>query len=116
MTNKEKSFKKNWKKKDEICPTCHQVTNVARGLTKQNIGKLFKKPTFQEMIIFILIILALLGALSYQLEIQQYQNIIRDPQELCDLYYQNLLHGNFGDMENINFSNNQNIITIPSQK
>ena len=90
-----RSIKGNWNKVDEVCPNCNQVTKVATGLTKQNVKKLFRKPTLNDIIIFVLLILTLVGAYSYQSEVQQYKDIIRDPQELCTVYYDSIAHGNF---------------------
>ena len=86
-----------WNQKDEVCPTCGRVTKEARGLTKQNLLKLFRRPTIQDWVILAMMVLIILAAFSYQSEIKQYKEIIRNPQELCSLYYQNILHGNFGE-------------------
>ena len=102
-----KTFKQKWNKIDEVCPHCGQVTKVNRGLTKQNINKLFRKPTIQDWIIFIMLVLALLGALAYQNEVQQYKEMIKNPQELCQIYYESILRGNFGNINVFNISNSE---------
>jgi len=97
-----KTFKQKWNEVDEVCPTCNQVTKVNRGLTKQNLKKMFRKPTLQDWIIFIMLILTLFMAWTYQNEVQQYKEIIRNPQELCQVYYESIIMGNF---DNLNASN-----------
>ena len=54
-----KTLKQKWNEVDETCPTCNQVTKVNRGVTKQNIKKMFRKPSLQDAIIFIMLILAI---------------------------------------------------------
>jgi len=95
-----KTFKQKWNEVDKICPYCGQVTKVSRGLTKQNINKLFRKPTIQDWIIFIMLILALFGALAYQNEVQQYKKIIENPQELCQAYSKSILQEYLDDVNN----------------
>ncbi len=64
----------NWNKTDERCPTCNSVTKVVRGPNKQNIKKLFfTKPSIQDIMILILIVLTLLAALQYQKEVTYYK-------------------------------------------
>lgn len=106
-----KSFKQKWNEVDEVCSHCKQVTEINRGLTKQNLKKFFNKPTFQDWIIFAMLILALFGALSYQNEIQYYRNTFENPQELCQNYNQNII-GSYLDNINIQdikiIENNEN--------
>jgi len=108
-----KTFKQKWNETDEVCPSCGQVTKVNRGLTKQNINKLFRKPTFQDWVIFIMLVLVLFGALEYQNEVEQYKAIIKYPGELCRVYYESMLRGNFGD---INVSDIPNIRLIENDE
>jgi len=86
---------KNWNKKDELCPICGNVTKEQKGLTAQNIQKLFKKPSIQDWIILIMIILILFGAWAYNEDVKNYREVIANPQELCQIYYESILHGNF---------------------
>ena len=94
-----KTFKQKWNEVDEVCSTCGQVTKVNRGLTKQNFKKMFGRPTIQDCIILLMIILAILGALAYQNEVEQYKEIIRNPGELCNVYYESIMRGNFANLD-----------------
>jgi len=92
-----KTIKEKWEERDEVCQACGQVTKVNRGLTKQNVLKLFRRPTFQDLIILIMLMLTIFAYFAYQSEVAQYKEIIRHPQELCMVYYESILHGNFGE-------------------
>lgn len=94
-----KTFKSKWNEVDETCPTCGQVTKINRGLTKQNLKKMFGKPSLQDVIIFIMIILVLFGAWAYQNDVAQYKNIIANPQELCQIYYEEQTYGSSSNLE-----------------
>ena len=108
-----KTLKQKWNEVDETCPTCNQVTKVNRGLTKQNIKKMFRKPSLQDAIIFIMLILAIFGAWAYQNDISQYQVLIENPQELCQIYYESQTFGNpaneIFDPSNLNLTQNGKI-------
>ena len=95
----------NWDKRDEVCPTCGQVIKVHRGLTKQNLEKLFQKPTIQDLTILIILILSILGAYAYYTEVAQYKEIIRNPMDLCINYYENSLYENYLDVDEIALQN-----------
>ena len=86
--NVQKTFKQKWNEVDETCPSCGQVTKVNRGLTKQNLKKMFKKPSIQDIIILIMLALVLFGAWGYQNEVAQYKELVENPQELCQVYYE----------------------------
>lgn len=94
-----KSFKSKWEEKDVLCPLCNQVTKRNRGLSKQNMKNFFKKPALQDWIILLMILLTIFGAWAYTQEVAQYKEMIRDPQDLCTFYWQNLQHGNFEGRE-----------------
>jgi hypothetical protein len=95
--NNKKSFKEKWNSKDEICLTCGQVTKRNIGLTKQNVMSLFKKPTMQEWLIFLMLILVLSIAFTYQTEIQQCKSFMGNPEKF----------GYYYDNQRNPFSNNQ---------
>jgi len=90
-----KTFKSKWEETDEVCPLCKKVTKRCRGLTRQNMKNFLKKPTMQDWIILIMLLLTLLGAWAYDQEVGAYREVIRDPQEFCMFYWSNLQHGNF---------------------
>ena len=89
MTNK---IKENWNAKDEKCPACGHVINKAIGLNKQNLKKLcWSKPTLQDVIIFIMLIVFLIMAWSYNNEITQYKDMVNNPEEFCIRYYNDII-------------------------
>lgn len=100
-----KTFNQKWNETDEVCSQCGQVTKFNRGLTRQNMKKMFRKPSIQDWVILIMIVLALSGALAYQSEVQQYKEIIENPQELCQSYYQINLESNLGNVYSSNIPN-----------
>jgi len=108
-----KTFKKKWESKDETCFMCGQVTKFNRGLTKQNLGKMFKKPTPQDWIIFIILCLSLLGFLQYTSEVNYYEELFENVPKLCQKYQQGILD-NF--ISNSNEINNTNLINYPTIK
>lgn len=81
-----KTFKTKWNETDEVCPNCNQVTKINRGLTKQNMKKMFKKPTMQDWIIFIILFLALLGTWVYMSQLNTYKELWENPEEFCQDY------------------------------
>lgn len=90
MTN---MLKENWNNVDERCPNCNSITKEARGFNKQNLKKLcFSKPSSQDLIIVIMLILCLLMGFSYLREVKSYKEIIADPQEICSYYYYNSIY------------------------
>lgn len=107
-----KSFKSKWNSQDEVCPHCGQITKINRGLTKQNLLKLFKKPSIQDVIIFVMIVLILFGAWSYKVDIQSCQDTIKNPEVLCATYYQAISKGNFGTNISLDVDEFGNLIII----
>lgn len=64
---KKNIFKENWLKTDICCEKCGQVTERQRGMTKQNIKRLFSvKFTMEEVIWTLVIIMVLISAYAYQ--------------------------------------------------
>ena len=71
-------IKDNWEKVDEVCPHCNQVTKRQRGITKQNMKRLFSfKITSNEVVTTIMLILVILLAYAYKTETQQCRDWIR---------------------------------------
>ena len=109
--NVQRTFKQKWNEVDETCSTCGQVTEINRGLTKQNLKKMFGKPSLQDIIIFIMLALVLFGAWAYQNDVAQYQELIENPQELCQVYYEDQTFGGANnqifDPSNIELTQNE---------
>ncbi len=64
----------NWNAKDERCPECNSVIKQVRGLNKQNLKKLFfTKPSIQDIMILVLIVLTLLAYTQYTKEVTYYR-------------------------------------------
>ncbi len=109
--NVQRTFKQKWNEVDETCPSCGQVTEINRGLTKQNLKKMFGKPSLQDIIIFIMLALVLFGAWAYQNDVAQYQELIENPQELCQVYYEDQTFGGANnqifDPSNIELTQNE---------
>lgn len=112
--NKEKKIKKSfaekWEEKDIVCEKCGQITKINRGLTKQNIKKLFRKPDQRDIIIFILLALLLVTGFAYQKELDFHNNIIIHLGEICPIYLQSLVNGNFGNYSQSELGFNLTII------
>ena len=106
-----KTFKERWNEVDERCPTCNHVTKKIIGLNKQNLKKLFTKPTLQDTIVLIMLIGSLILTWSYYNDISQYKTIINNPDEFCIFYSNNLL---LKDTQEINI-NTINLDTLPNQ-
>ncbi len=100
-----KTFKEKWNETNEVCSHCGNITKENRGLTKQNVKKLFKKPNSTDIALFLIVLLTLAGAFMYISEVQSLREIIHNPNELCSLHYSNIVYGNFGNLSVINQSN-----------
>ena len=100
-----KTFKEKWHEKDICCPFCGQVTEPAKGLTKQNVLKLFRKPTAIDLILFIIITLTIFGAYAYRAEILYYKELIKHPQELCQINYQQQFNNPPKEVSNVTLTN-----------
>ena len=87
---KKPTFKEKWESKDETCNECNQVTKKNVGLTKQNLQKLFKKPTMQEWVLLLVIVLMILGGLTYKSEVQQCKHFMENPEMYGYFYDENL--------------------------
>ncbi len=86
-----KTFKERWNEVDIRCLTCNQVTKKVIGLNKQNLKRLFTKPTLQDTIVFIMLIACLILTWAYYNDISQYKAILDNPNEFCTTYSNNLL-------------------------
>lgn len=90
------NWKEKWNETDEIetCPVCNhtKVVKRARGITRQNIGRLFhSKWTADETIITFLLIMILVMAIFYKIDIRGARDFIKDfnenPEKYCEGYY-----------------------------
>lgn len=63
------TIKENWEKVDEVCSQCGQITLRQRGITRQNIKRLFSfKMNYTEFLITFMLILILVMAYAYMSE------------------------------------------------
>ena len=86
---------------DKYCLHCGQITERARGVNKQNLKKLFfSKPTFQECIQLFMIIMVLLIAWRYYVEIGMCREIAENPAEVCAIWSRNMLIKNSDNTPN----------------
>ena len=77
-----------WNAIDKKCPNCNSIIKQIKGINKQNLKRLFwSKPTMQDIIIFILIILCLTMAWMYYNEIDQYKFMYENPEEFCNSHW-----------------------------
>jgi len=89
---------KNWLKEDEVCSHCGQVTKKQKGLTKQNVKRLFSiKLDMNELVMTIIIILVIFSAFSYKTEIQICRDYIAEAKETFVPDCANTLGGCFHD-------------------
>ena len=100
-----KTFKERWNEVDERCPHCNQVTKRVIGINKQNLKKLFSKPTLQDMMIFIMLVACLFLTWAYYNDISQYKAILDNPREFCISYSEKSL---INDNLNISLEKNEN--------
>ena len=80
-------FKDDWNKIDETCPHCNNVTKKVVGINKQNLKRLFAKPTLQDLIVFIMLSACLFLTWAYYNDVARFQTIIDDPNEFCINYF-----------------------------
>jgi hypothetical protein len=96
--NKEKTLKEKWLMTDKTCPSCGQVTERVKGITKQNVKRLFTiKFTLNEIIITFMIIMIIIVAFAYLKETKicrewingmfdnGYDECLRISQENCNI-------------------------------
>jgi hypothetical protein len=97
------TFKENWEKIDEVCPTCSQVTKRQRGITRQNIKRLLiPRWDMNEVLITLMIVMMLFLAYAYVNETKQCKEWVKPMFEgtketclmvcssRCELAFQNI--------------------------
>jgi hypothetical protein len=95
---------KNWNKEDERCPYCGQVTKRLRGITKQNVKRLFSlRLNSLGWFLIIYFILLVFIAWVYKLETAECREFTKKIKE--DISLQKFI-------ENLNYSN----ISLPEIK
>ena len=103
---KKNTFKENWLLEDKLCPVCKQVTEKQKGLTKQNIKRLFSfKFDANEIIFTAILVLVLLLALSYNSETKKCREWIspmnsgdkNNCKAVCDQKCEFIFRENVGD-------------------
>ena len=84
MENKS-NIKDNWEKVDKVCPTCNQVTERAKGITKQSMKRLFSfdYKNSKEWIWTIVIIGICFMAWSYVQDKKSYNDFMDHRIEYC---------------------------------
>lgn len=79
---------KGWNARDEKCPHCNSIIKQAKGINKQNIKRLcWSRPTMQDWLIFIMLLLSLFLAWAYYTETAQYKFMYENPEEFCASYW-----------------------------
>jgi len=69
---------KNYLRKEIIrsCPYCRQDIKMKKGLSLDNIKRLFRKPTVEDLIMLFIILLTIISFLMYTNEIAYYKEYI----------------------------------------
>ena len=120
MRNEEQLSMSRWLEEDKRCPTCSQVTERCKGLTKQNVKRLFSfNFNLNEIIITFMIIMVLVLAYAYKNETQQCRDWIKplhdgtvdECKNVCDMKCRMIRavdYTNFNASELLNISNISN--------
>lgn len=104
-----KTIKERWNEEDERCSYCNNVTKKVIGLNKQNLKRLFTKPTLQDIIVFIMLLGCLILTWAYYADISQYQAIIKNPIEFCTIYQNQIFSEiTMDNISNLNLQFNEN--------
>jgi hypothetical protein len=78
MVNVKDYTKKDRKIVTRRCPYCHQDMNIKKGLTTENVKRLFRKPTFEDFIILFIVFMTIISFLVYTYELKAYQRYIEE--------------------------------------
>ena len=105
---------RNYIKKEVIrrCPYCHHDVVIKKGLSSENIKRLFRKPTMEDFIILFIILLTIGSFLIYNYEIKAYKAYINDNCPLGLHNQQNVeiyLPGSFEGIGNLTVNNNSKV-------
>ena len=84
MFDAPKRFKTKWLEEDKKCSACGQITERSRGLTKQNVQRLFiGKPTIEEWTILFMLICVLFLGWRYSVETAKSAYMAEHFQDTC---------------------------------
>lgn len=101
-------IKENWEKVDEVCPNCGQVTKPQRGITKQNMKRLFSfKMSSNEIVTTILLVLVVLLAFAYRAETKQCREWLKPMFESGGKSCDTICNQVREDLQKMNISRNQ---------
>lgn len=80
-------FNAKWNQTDELCPTCGTVLKYSKGLTKQNVKRLFSVSTkVSDWITLFIIIMVLFMAWAYGRDLQQCRDFTKNIDKVCLQY------------------------------
>jgi hypothetical protein len=74
------TFKEDWLKEDERCIHCGNVTKQAKGLNRQNVRKLFRIPSFNDLLMLFIIIMLLVVSWAYNRDVALCRSYIKNQQ------------------------------------
>lgn len=60
------------------CPYCYQDMTIKKGLTSENIKRLFRRPTVEDFIMLFIIFLTIVSFLVYTYEVKAYKIYINE--------------------------------------
>jgi len=102
-------FKDNWNKTDEKCPHCGNVVKPVKGITKQNIKRLFlTMPKLQDWITIAIIVMILLLAWAYNHDTAECRELIKNIDEVCMKRVSSLINTTDADINIPEFDNDYN--------
>jgi hypothetical protein len=96
------------------CPYCYNEMRIKKGLTSENVKRLFRKPTVDDFIILFIVLLTIVSFLVYTYEIKAYKTYIDENcplgqhnQQVKQDVYLPPLNTTEGLDNNINITNNE---------
>lgn len=77
-------FLQKWNSTDKTCPTCHQITERTKGITKQNLKRLvWGPPNMQDWLTLFMMIGILMMAYLYHSETTECKAVIKNLDQIC---------------------------------
>jgi hypothetical protein len=77
--------------KVRTCPYCKQQYNIQTGFS--NWKNLFRKPTLDDFIVLLILILVMLSAYAYTLDIKTCSETLKNIDEICAVRLQSIANG-----------------------